>query len=154
MIDTPHIVHTGEENTAVIHLTIQTSEMMTKFGPAVQELLAELAKQGVAPSGSLFAYHLKMPGEVFDFELGFPVNAAVKAAGRVKPSKIPAFKAARTVYHGGYEGLPSAWGDFMKWVDTEGHKAAPVLVETYVTGPAAHPDPSSWRTELTRPLAE
>jgi effector-binding domain-containing protein len=58
----------------------------------------------------------------------------------------------RTVYHGGYEGLPSAWAEFDAWIASEGLAIGPDLWEVYVTGPESGPDPAIWRTELNRPL--
>jgi effector-binding domain-containing protein len=60
---------------------------------------------------------------------------------------------ARTVYHGSYEGLGTAWGEFDAWVKAQGHTPAQNLWECYVAGPETGPDPRNWRTELNRPLA-
>ena len=81
-----------------------------------------------------------------------PVTAPVSAAGRVKPGQLPAATVAQTVYHGPYEGLGPAWAEFDAWVVNEGHTPAPDLWECYVTGPESNLDPSTWRTELNRPL--
>ena len=124
MIDTPQIVQTSVQKAAVIRLTIPRSEMMKVFGPAVSELMAALAAQGVEPVGAVFAHHLKINPDTFDFELGVKVSAPVKATGRVKPGQLPAVKVARTVYSGPYEGLPSAWGEFDKWMRANGHEQA------------------------------
>lgn len=152
MLATPQIIQTDVQKAAVIHLTIPRSEMMKAFGPAVGELMAELHKQGVDPIGSVFAHHLKMSPETFDFELGVKVAAPVKAAGRVKPGELPAAKVARTIYSGPYEGLPSAWGEFNTWMKAHGHAQADDLWEVYAIGPHSTPDPDGWRTELNRPL--
>jgi effector-binding domain-containing protein len=93
-----------------------------------------------------------MDPDIFDFEVGVPVAAPISVAGRVKPGHLPAATVARTVYHGGYEGLASAWGEFMAWITAEGHMPAPNLWECYVAGPESSPDPANWRTELNRPL--
>lgn len=152
MMSAPTIIQTNAEPAAVIHLTIPRNEMMKVFGPAVGELMAELAKQGVAPIGAVFAHHLKMSSDTFDFELGVKVAGPVRAAGRVKPSELPATKVARTVYHGPYEGLPSAWVEFTTWIKANGHLQADDLWELYSVGPQSSPDPENWRTELNRPL--
>ena len=152
MIESPKIVQTTAHQAAVIHLTIPRSEMMTKFGPAVQELMATLAEQGVKPVGAVFAHHLRMPPDMFDFELGVEIAAPVKSAGRVKPGVLPATKVARTVYHGPYQGLPGAWGEFVDWMKTNGHEQAEDLWEVYQVGPQSSPDPANWRTEIYWPL--
>ena len=153
MLATPHIVTTEAQPAAVIHLTIPSSQMMAAFGPAVAELLSTLHRQGVEPVGAVFAHHLKMSPETFDFELGIKVNAPVTAVGRVKPGELPAApRVARTIYSGPYEGLPGAWGEFQDWMKANGHKPGPSLWELYSVGPQSSPDPKDWRTELNRPL--
>ena len=152
MISTPQIVQTTAQAAAVISIVVPRNEMMKVFGPAVGELIAELAKQGVSPVGAVFAHHLKMSSDTFDFELGVKVGAPVSPSGRVKPGVLPAAKVARTVYSGPYEGLPSAWGEFDKWLKANGHVQAADLWEVYSVGPQSSPDPAQWRTELNRPL--
>jgi effector-binding domain-containing protein len=152
MISIPQIFQTEAEPAAVIHLTVPRSEMRKVFGPAVGELMAALAEQGVKPSSAVFAHHLKMSPDTFDFELGVKVVTSVKATGRVKPGELPATKVARTIYSGPYEGLPSAWGEFDTWMKANGHEKAENLWELYSVGPQSTPDPANWRTELNRPI--
>jgi hypothetical protein len=70
MLDTPQIIQTTAETAAVIHLTVSRGDMMRVFGPACGELMAALAAQGIKPEGAIFAHHLKMSADKFDFELG------------------------------------------------------------------------------------
>lgn len=154
MIDTPEVAETREQRAAVIRFTIPREEMPEVFGPAVEELMATLADQGVAPAGPVFAHHLRMDPDTFDFEVGVPVEEPVAEAGRVKAGGLPAATVARTVYHGPYEGLPEAWGEFEAWMVERGHAWAPNLWERYVEGPHSDPDPTRWRTELNRPLVD
>jgi len=152
MISAPEVITTEAQAAAVVRLTIPRAEMRTAFGPAVGELLKGLAAQGVEPIGGVFAHHLRMPPDMFDFELGIKVAAPVTAAGRVQPGALPAVRAARTVYSGGYEGLPGAWGAFMAWIKENGHAPAEDLWEVYAVGPQSSSNPADWRTELVRPL--
>jgi effector-binding domain-containing protein len=50
-----------------------------------------------------------------------PVTAPVSPTGRVEAGQLPAATVAQTVYHGGYEGLGSAWEELGAWVTAEGH---------------------------------
>ena len=154
MLATPQIIQTTAQTAAVIHLCVPRNEMMKVFGPAVGELMAALAAQGVKPVGAVFAHHIKMSPDVFDFELGVKVSAPVKATGRVKRGELPAARVARTVYSGPYEGLPAAWSEFDKWIKANGHEQAADLWELYSIGPQSTPDPADWRTELNRPLKD
>jgi len=152
MLATPEIVQTTSHSAAVIHLTVPRNEMMKVFGPAVGELMTALAAQGVEPISAVFAHHLKMSPDIFDFELGVKVSTPVKPTGRVKPGALPAAKVARTVYSGPYEGLFAAWGEFNTWMKANGHEPADHLWELYAVGPQSTPDPAGWRTQLNRPL--
>ena len=152
MIDTPQITQTTAHLTAIIHLTIPRAEIRNVMGPGLQELLAAVAAQGIATTGPWFGHHLKMDPEIFDFEIGVPVAAPVAAVGRVQPGRLPATTVARTVYHGGYEGLGAAWGEFQAWIAAAGHTPAADLWECYLAGPESGPDPATWRTELNKPL--
>ena len=152
MLDTPQIMETAVQLTAVIHLTIPREEIRQVMGPGIGELMATIAAQGIAPAGPWFSHHLRMDPGIFDFEIGIPVTVPVAAAGRVKPGQLPATRVARTVYHGPYEGLAAAWGAFDAWIAANGHQTGSDLWECYLSGPKSSPDPADYRTELNRPL--
>jgi effector-binding domain-containing protein len=154
MIDTPQIVQSEQQRTAAIHVTPTRSEIQQVFGPAVGELMAALTQQGVAPTGPLLSYHLKMPSDAFDFEIALPVEGEVKPVGRVMPSELPATKVVRTIYSGPMEGLGSAWGELQSWIGEKGLMIKPMIWERYLVGPDSTNDPAAWRTELNWPLAD
>jgi effector-binding domain-containing protein len=152
MLEEPRIVQTQEQLTSVIRLTIPRDQIRSVMGPAIGEVIAAVTAQGVTPAGAVFSYHHRMDPQVFDFEVGIPVPTPLAPTGRVKPSRLPARTVARTVYHGPYEGLGAAWGEFCQWMTDQGHESAGDFWECYVAGPESSPDPSNWRTELNRPL--
>jgi len=154
MIDTPEIAKTSRQSAATIRLTIQREDIQRVMGPAIKEVFAAIAAQGIKPAGPVFSHHFRMEPGMFDFAVGVPVNQPVAAAGRVVPGELPASTVLRTVYHGGYEGLGAAWGEFDSWIANHGYSVAGDLWECYVTGPESGPDSSGWRTELNRPLAD
>lgn len=153
-IDPPEITETTEKSAAVVHLTIPRNEMYEAFSTAVHELLEVLDDQGVEPAGPVFAHHLRVDPEVFDFRVGFPVNEPVEDAGRVTSGRLPAARVARTVHRGAYDGLPDAWAELEAWIEENGHTSGPDAWERYVVDPGSDPDPSAWRTELNRPLVD
>lgn len=152
MLDKPQFIQTEAQATAVIHLTVPRAEIRHVMGPAVTEILATLRAQGAKPVGPMFSYHWKRPTDVFDFEVGFPVDKPIVPTGRVTNSVLPASRVVRTTYRGGYEGLGGAWGQFLGWIEAEGLDAQESLWESYLSGPEYGPDPADWRTELNRPL--
>jgi effector-binding domain-containing protein len=153
VIDTPQIVQTSAVQAAVIRFTIPKDQIQQVMGPGFGELFSTLQAQGIAPAGPAFSHHFRMDPAVWDFELGVPVASPVTPTGRVKAGTLPAARVARTIYHGGYEGLGPAWGELHAWIVREGHKHAEDFWECYVTGPESGPDPAKYRTELNRPLA-
>jgi len=154
MIDTPQITQSTFQRTACIHLTIPRADAPKVMGPGLQEIMAVLAAQDVAPAGPWFTHHFRMDPGIFDFEICVPVPRPIRAAGRVEPGEIPAATVARAVHRGGYEGLGAAWGELVAWIAREGHTPGTDLWEIYVAGPESSPDPAAWRTQLNRPLIE
>lgn len=154
LLDPPVIVQTRAQAVAVIHLTVPRAQIAKVMGPARAEVNAALAAQNIAPVGAWFSHHLRMDPAVFDFEIGVPVDAPLRACGRVFMGELPAARVARTVYRGPYEGLGAAWGEFMAWIARNGHRHAPDLWECYASGSESGADTAQWRTELNRPLLD
>jgi effector-binding domain-containing protein len=152
MIDTPQIIQTIAQHTAIIRITVPREEIHKVMGPGIGEVMAAIAAQGIAPTDPWFTHHLRMAPGVLDFEISVPVTAPVAAVGRVKPGTLPAVKVVRTVYQGGYEGLGAAWGEFDAWIAAQGHKTGPDLWEVYLAGPESGGGQATWRTQLDRPL--
>jgi len=152
VIETPQIVQTETLTMAKLYAKVPTSEIQTEMGKLVQEVIAEVQKQGIAITGPWFTHHFRRPDDFFDFEVCMPVAAPIKAAGRVAPGEWPAMKVVRTTYRGNYSGLPAAWGEFMQWTDNEGLKLSPEIWERYLVNPSTESDPANWVTEMNRPL--
>ena len=152
MIEVPQITETADQLTAFIPLVVPRDEIQHVMGPSIREVYAAIAAQGIAPAGPWFTHHRRRPSDTFDFDVCVPVSTPVTEAGRVKPGRLPAARVARTVYTGPYEGLSAAWGEFGAWIEANGHTPREDLWECYLVGPESSPDPSTWRTELNRPL--
>ena len=60
MLDTPQIIKTTAQLTAVIHLTVPRAEIRNVMGPGIGEVRAAIAAQGIAPAGPWFTHHLRM----------------------------------------------------------------------------------------------
>ncbi len=150
--DAPVVVRSAPFHAAVIRLELTHDELRTAMGPAIGEVLQAVAAQGLAPTGPVFSHHFRHPTTTFDLEVGVPVATPVTPSGRVVPTEMPARTVARTVHRGAYEELGPAWGAFEAWLGSSGHEAHDDLWESYVVGPESGDDPTTWRTELNRPL--
>jgi effector-binding domain-containing protein len=144
----PEIATVPAQLTAVIRLLIPRDQIRVVMGPAMQEVMQTVHRQGLTPAGPMFTHHFRIDPGVFDFEVGVPLASEVNPDGRVVPSFLPATKIARTVYTGSYEKLGAAWEEFDSWITANGHSPKPDLWERYLSGPQA-PEPS---TELVHPL--
>jgi effector-binding domain-containing protein len=152
MLETPSVISAAEQTAAIIKITIPRPEMPTVMGPAIRELKEALRTQGIAPTGAVFAHHLRMDDAVFDFELGIPTDRPVATAGRVQSGSLPAGTVARGVYRGGYEGLSAAWSTMRRWIEQNGYDRTADLWEVYTAGPDLSQNPADWRTELNQPV--
>lgn len=148
MITPPELITTQEVTTAVIHLVIPGRDMPKHMDPAIQEVIKTITGQGIQIAGPMFSYHHRRPSDTFDFEVGFPVNKAIKEEGRVKNSKLPAVRVVRSVYQGPYEGLAQAWPALQQWVRANGHGETGKFWESYLNNPDEVMDPKEYRTEL------
>jgi effector-binding domain-containing protein len=153
MLDAPKTIETQAQQAAVIPLIAQKGEIGNVMGPAIQEVMAAVQAQGVGPAGRLFSNHSRVDPEVFEFEVGIPVSAPITPSGRVQPGELPAARAISTVYHGGYEGLGAAWGEFMEWVEKNDLKTTGRFWEVYLTSHDTSGNPADWQTELNMELA-
>ena len=151
-MDKPDVVKSQSLTIAKIHQVVPAGQIRTVMGPTLAELKRGIGTQGRTITGPWFTHHLQPPARTFDFEVCFPISGPVEPQGRMQPDAWPEMTVVRTVYRGGYEGLPAAWAEFTRWADEHGHDVAVDLWERYLVGPESAADPSEWRTELNRPL--
>ena len=154
MIEPLRILQTNPQLTASIAIRVPREEIRHVMGPGLAELKATVAAQNVAVTGPWLTHHFRDPGEVFDFEIYLPVATSVAPTSRVRPGQWAATKIAQTTYHGGFEGLGNAWGEFIGAIKAAGHTTADGLYESYAVGPETSPDPAAWRTVLSKQLLE
>lgn len=146
-LEPPRIVDAEVQLTAVVRFHIPRTAIVEAMGAGRMEVIEVLAAQGVEPTGPWFSRHYRMDPEIFDFEVGLTIGRAIEPSGRVMPGTLPGGRLAFTVYHGGYERLGSAWGDFVQWMEENGHQPGEQLWEHYATNEDGTP-----ATVLCRPL--
>lgn len=152
MIDKPYVLKTEAHKAGVIRMTVARHLIREVMGAGLDELLAALTEQNVPATGPWYTHHFGVQPDTFDFEIGVPVDEIVFPAGRVKAGAFMGGTVARTIFHGDYEGLAGAWGQLDAWIASRKLKPATDFWEVYAVGPQADPNPTHWRTELSRPL--
>lgn len=152
MLTPPEIVASPFQRAAVIRLIVPRIELAQRFSLALAEILATLADQRLAPVGPAFAHYLRITHSHADFEVGLPIDHAIRPCGRVDPGQLRACTVARSVHQGPWSSLCDAWTDFDRWLAPQPHTPAADVWERYLTDPLSTPDPTQHRTELNRPL--
>lgn len=148
----PEPVHLPAVPTAVVQ---RTGVTLAGIREAFDEGFALLGASEVSPAGPAFAVYRGDPADVFDLEIGYPVDAPLAGEdGEVRSSTLPAGAAIALSHVGGYDGLGPAWGRLTAAVAEGGHAPGGQLVEVYVTQPTPDADPATMRTDLFALLAE
>ncbi|QGF23806.1 GyrI-like domain-containing protein [Raineyella fluvialis] len=101
------------------------------------------------PQGPPVGVYYGMPGETVDVAVGFPVARAIIPEGDVRPAELPSGRVAELVHQGPYDSLAASYQKLEDWMRAEGHVAAGVVWETYLTMPAPGGDPGATLTQLS-----
>jgi effector-binding domain-containing protein len=141
-------------HTAAIRVEAKIAEIGKTLAVLLPEVMAQVMKAGVSPSGPPFSLYHSIRDGVVDLEAGMPVARPIEAAGRVKPSELPAGKVAVGWHIGPYEKLAQSHAALEKWVGAQGLRARGGCWEVYWTDPGIEPDSSKWRTQLLWPVSD
>ncbi|MFJ6428190.1 hypothetical protein [Microbacterium maritypicum] len=139
------------------HNGIRLGDIQEAFDAGYSAIALTFAGGVLIPTGPALAIYHGDPMDVFDLELGFPVqtppeNPIPTASGRViVASMLPAGPAVATTLFGSYEELGGAWGGLVERAGTQGLRPCGVWIEIYVSDPST--TPSELRTDLVMPTA-
>jgi effector-binding domain-containing protein len=145
------IKETPEQNTASIRLTTSVAELPQIVGTCFGEVAGVMLAQQVPFAGFPFVIYYNMDMQALDAEIGFPVGRPIEAAGRVKPSKLPAGKVVSELHTGPYAKLSETYEKVMASIQRDGLKVAPWMYESYLNSPEEVPE-SELKTEICFPL--
>jgi len=140
------------------------AELPTVIPQRLGEVLAWLNRQGVAPAGAPFIrYHIIDMAGHLDVELGVPVAGRLAGTDGIQASVLPAGRYATLRYTNIARGIEAnaallAWGTAQglvwdTWAAPHGDGFGARL-ESFLTDPAAEPDPTRWETEVAIRLAD
>ena len=149
----PEIVTLEPATTAVVRGAVPTAGLADFFDQSFGVIGRVLAAQGVQPTGPAFGLYYGPPTETADLEVGFPTDRPIEPDGSAEAGTLPAGRAARWVYAGGFDGLGEAWQRLGTWIGEQGLTPGEVMWESYLVEPTPDMDPADLRTELVWPLA-
>ena len=138
---------------AVVRAEVPMEELRAVFDRGFTEVMRVTQTQGVAIAGPPFGFYPRMPTDTVAVAVGFPVSAPITPDGDVTTFELPAGRAVTGIHVGPYDSLPATYRELTEWAATEGHPLADHMWESYLTDPQAEPDPATWQTKITWPLA-
>jgi effector-binding domain-containing protein len=168
---TTQVKHTEpkiELRDAKTYVGIRTQIPVYKLPEVIPQLIDEseawLKKRNVAPAGApLIRYHVINMETELDIEIGWPVAQALAGDERVTPGVLPAGRYGTLIYTDVSKGIEGnsvliGWAEnqgieWDAWNTEKGH-AFRSRIEIFLDGPAEHPDPATWRTEVAIKVAE
>lgn len=151
---TTFTVETIEPQTAAaIRAEVPMAELRDVFDHGFHAVAQAVEAQGVAIAGPPFGFYPRMPGDTVAVVVGFPVAGTIAAEGEVEPFELPGGRVVTGAHVGPYETLAQSYEELMAWTRAEGLTLAEGMWESYLSDPSAEPDPRTWRTLITWPLA-
>lgn len=123
------------------------------FERGFHETARVASEQGLAVIGAPFGYYPRMPSETVEVLVGFPVAAPATPDGDVTAFRLPGGRVVTGVHLGTYDDLARTYDELAAWAAGEGVDLAEHMWESYLSDPETEPDPSTWQTRITWPLA-
>jgi effector-binding domain-containing protein len=140
------------QRAAVVRAEVPMNELPEFFGRAFHQVMKAVEDQGLTVTGPPFGFYPKMPGATIEVAAGFPVSAEVRPDGEVAALDLPGGRAIVGVHVGPFETLAQSYQELAEWAASQGLELAGAMWESYLTDPAAEPDPAKWQTLITWPV--
>ena len=142
-----------QQPAAGVRAEVPMGELRSVFDRGFGEVMRVTGAQGVAITGPPFGFYPRMPTDTVAVVVGFPVAAPVTADGEVSGFELPGGRVVSGMHVGPYEHLEVAYRELTEWAASHGHVLADHMWESYLTDPRTSPDPATWQTRITWPLA-
>jgi effector-binding domain-containing protein len=138
---------------AVVRAEVPMEELRAVFDRGFGEVMRVAKAQGLAITGPPFGFYPRIPSDTVEVVVGFPVSGVVAADGDVTAFELNGGRVVTGIHVGPYESLEESYRELTEWAAAERHSLADHMWESYLTDPAAEPDPAGWQTLITWPLA-
>lgn len=144
------IVTTKAQSAIAIREKVKMADIPQEMGRMFGELMPIL-QGGVKCVGPPFALYHSWSDDETDMEVGFPIAGKGVSKGRVKPTQLPAVKAAVFTFVGPYDKLAEGYNSMLEWMKTNGHQPAEFMWEEYLNSPDEVP-PEKLMTKMVWPI--
>lgn len=150
---TPEIVELEPQEAIAVRGDVAFADLTAFFGAAFGTAAAAAGAAGVQIVGPPFGYYPAMPTDTVAVEAGFPVSAPAEVEGAAHRFVIPGGRAVQVLHVGPYDAMEQTYAELQAWMAEQGIVAAVGMWESYLSDPEAEPDPTTWRTLITWPIA-
>lgn len=137
-----------------IRRRVAHSELQGMLAECFGKLFAHGQKAGLPIAGWPLARYVSTGPGLWTVEAAMPLAAPAAGEAEMQPGFLHGGAVALGVHAGPYELLADTNAAIERWIEANGYRAAGAPWESYVTDPAAHPNPADWRTEVYWPLEE
>lgn len=141
------------QHTAVVRADVPMAELPAVFDRAFHEVMRAVTAQGLTVTGPPFGFYPRMPAATVEVAAGFPVSAPMAPDGDVTAMELPGGRVITGIHVGRFEELERTYRELTEWAASQGLQLAEGMWESYLTDPSVQPDPASWRTAITWPIA-
>jgi effector-binding domain-containing protein len=148
----PEIVELEAQEALAVRGDVPVAAMPDFFGRAFPAVWAAAQAGGVDIVGPPFGYYPSPPTDTVVVEAGAPVSAPAPDSGEVHRLVLPGGRAVVATHVGPYDTLATTYADLQAWMRAERLVPAGPVWESYLSDPAAEPDPSTWRTRIVWPV--
>jgi effector-binding domain-containing protein len=138
---------------AVIRAEVPMADLRSVFDRGFHSVMEVVDKQGLSITGPPFGFYPRMPDATVEVVVGFPVSGPVETDGEVGPFELPGGRAVTAVHVGPYERLADTYSELAAWAASEQLQLAGYMWESYLSDPSTQPDPETWQTSISWPLA-
>jgi AraC family transcriptional regulator len=142
------------QHALVVKRRVARSEIAATIAESLGKTFPYALQNGLAIAGRPFVRYSDVGPGLMTMETGTVIAAPAPGAGEIEPITLPGGPAAVAVHMGPYDKLQDTYAAMERWMQAHGVRAAGAPWESYITDPAEHPDPATWRTDVFWPIAE
>lgn len=133
----------------VVRRRAPLAQLSAVLGPAWGAIMAQAAAQGASPAGPPFVAYHNMDWQNLDLEIGMPFATALRGAGDVQATTLPAGPAAVCAYTGPYDHIGAAHDALQQWLVAQSRQPVGPAYEFYLNDPVTTA-PAALRTDVLR----
>jgi effector-binding domain-containing protein len=141
---------------------VALADLPAFFERAFHDAAQAAATAGAEIVGPPFGFYPETPTATVAVEAGFPVSARSSGSAGSAGSEagdgthrlvLPGGRAVQATHVGPYETLEQTYDELQSWMAERGLEPSAGMWESYLSDPQAEPDPATWRTIITWPVA-